>query len=415
MQHKWTNILETAFAFSSFRRQSPTSWPCALVKHASRVKRTNVRLLLTLLCTLAMPPMSWAGPFSRNVGFYHWGGRATTSMSRGVERIAALGGHVARVTMSPLYYRDYNVGASCYPRYSLSMLALEPDVKRALDNDSIESFILTAYDGASFGDCEHPRFLNPSFYTPQNTAALINEYSDFTLYLYRTYQRTHKRFIISNWEGDNTVYCMSAYSYAVSSDFRSYCDANYSALYGNSSPAASFDGLKLWFQARQQGIADGRKRAAADGIGGMRVYFAPEFNIVHALHERAFRSVLYDVIPYVAFDYVSYSSYETVNAPALGSALTADLNIIRDIVGSTAIIIGESGFARCVWGANAATRTDEAVAAALAWGVAYVIQWNLYDQDPQNDFGLYGLDGQPTALAAFFQERFRNDIMESAR
>src|ERR1051326_7496944 len=88
---------------------------------------------VTLLCSLSLVSLSWAGSFSRSVGFYHWGGRATVSMSEGVERIARLGGRVARVTLSPRYYRDYNLGGGCYPRYSLTAIALEPDVKRALD------------------------------------------------------------------------------------------------------------------------------------------------------------------------------------------------------------------------------------------------------------------------------------------
>jgi hypothetical protein len=63
--------------------------------------------------------------------------------------------------------------------------AQEPDVKRALDNDKIEAFIITAYDGVSFGDCMTHRYLNPSLHTEQITAAMIREYSDFTLYLYQ--------------------------------------------------------------------------------------------------------------------------------------------------------------------------------------------------------------------------------------
>jgi hypothetical protein len=48
-------------------------------------------------------------------------------------------------------------------------------------------------------------------------------------------------------------------------------------------PEEALHGLRLWFQARALGIADGRHRAEAEGIGGMRVYVAPEFNIVRAL------------------------------------------------------------------------------------------------------------------------------------
>jgi len=348
-----------------------------------------------------------ASSLGRSVGFYHWGGQHTASMSEGVERIAALSGRVARIVLSPRYYRDYNLGSDCYPGYSLSAIALEPDVKRALDNESIEVFMLTAYDGVTLGDCEHAHFLNPSFYTPENTAALIQEYSDFTLYLYREYRRTHKRFIISDWELDNTVYCQAAFAYATQPRFRAYCDSWYAAFYGNRAPVESLAGLKLWLQARQQGIAGGRQRAAAEGIGGMRVYFAPEFSITRALHDAGFQSVLYDVLPGVIFDYVSYSAYESINRAEPAASLTADLNLIQDIVGSSAIIVGETGFARSVWGTAAVARADEVIGAALAWGVAYIFQWNLYDQDTRNDFGLYDLNGNATPLAAYFEGRLR--------
>jgi hypothetical protein len=347
--------------------------------------------------------VAFPGPLANNVGFYHWGGQYTTSMSQGVERIAQLGGHVARVVLAPTYYQDYNIGTNCYPGYSLSAIAREADVKRALDNESMEVLMLTAYDGATFGDCEHARFLNPSFYTPDNTAALSQEYSDFTLYLYRTYRHTHKRFIVSDWEGDNTVYCQAAYAYATEPKFRSYCDANYTAFYGNASAAESMQGLKLWHQARQQGIADGRNRAAAEGIGEMRVDFAPEFCSMHALHDAGFPSVLYDVLPALTVDYISYSAYESINAADPAATLTTDLKTIQDVVGSSAIIIGESGFSRSAWGAQVVPRTDAVISAAQAWGVTYIIQWNLYDQNPQSDFGLFDLDGNATTLGAYFQ------------
>ncbi|MGA3044214.1 MAG: hypothetical protein ABSF54_25850, partial [Bryobacteraceae bacterium] len=72
-----------------------------------------------------------------SVGFYNWGGRYPTSMNEGVQRIAQLGGHVTRVVPAPTYYRNYNIGTNCYPGYSLSAIAREADVKRALDNESV--------------------------------------------------------------------------------------------------------------------------------------------------------------------------------------------------------------------------------------------------------------------------------------
>src|SRR5438445_12941432 len=119
---------------------------------------------------------------------------------------------------------------------------------------------------------------------------MIQEYSDFTFYLYQRYHRTHKKFIISNWEADNDIYCGAAFAYAMDPAFRSSCNAAYRSAYGgNDSPEESLDGLNRWFHVRQQGIANGRNRAAALGLGGMRVYFAPEFSLVHALHDSGFK------------------------------------------------------------------------------------------------------------------------------
>ena len=79
-------------------------------------------------------------PIARTVGFYHWGGEYPASVCQGVEQIAKLGGRLARVSLSPRYYVDYNLGNGCYPKFSLGEIVTEPDVKRALDNEQIEMF-----------------------------------------------------------------------------------------------------------------------------------------------------------------------------------------------------------------------------------------------------------------------------------
>jgi hypothetical protein len=379
-------------------------------------KRRSGSVLTLTLIAWTVASTAPAQSLVKNVGFYHWGGQYSSSVSQGVEQIAQLGGRAARVTLSPRYYTDYNIGGPCYPNFSLSTIGHEPDVKRALENANIEVFMLTAYDGTSFGDCVHHRYLNPDFYTPENVAAIVAEYSDFTLYLYETFRSTHKRFIISNWESDNDIYCDAAYAYAKDKSAREKCDAAYPTLYGgNRTPNDSLEGLKLWLQARRQGIEDGKKRALKAGIGGNRVYLAPEFCIVRALHDAGFKSVLYDVLPFVIFDYVSYSSYESINEAEPDKALAADLDRIQSVVGSNAIIIGEFGFSRSVWGSETVvTRTARVLDAALSWGVAYIFQWNLYDLNVQQDFGIYGVSGLPTALADYYRQQFTANQQTSA-
>jgi hypothetical protein len=234
----------------------------------------------------------------------------------------------------------------------------------------------------------------------------MREYSDFTLYLYQRYRQTHKRFIVSNWEGDNVIYCGQAYDVATHPDMEASCRDNYLRTYGVASPEAALEGLKLWLQVRADGILDGRRRALNQGIGGMRVYYAPEFNIVRILREHGLKSVLYDVIPSVMFDYVSYSAYESINGPDPAASLTSDLDLIQQVAGSSAIIVGETGFSRRDWQGDEVRRTAAVIDAALDWGVPYLIQWCLYDSDPLNLYGLYDVEGAPTNLAVWFQERF---------
>jgi len=349
------------------------------------------------------PAIVWAASWPASVGVYHWGGQPQRAVSQGVQQITDLGGRAARIVLSPLYSADYGSGG-CYANFSLTTIAQDPDVKRALDNPNVDVFMLTAYDGVSFSDCIHHNYLSPSFYTPANTAAVIQEYSDFTLYLYRVCQHSHKRFIISNWESDNDVYCGNAYGYATNPVAREACNAEYPSRYvGNASPEESLKGLKMWFDARELGIIDGRNRAAAQGLGGMRVFHAPEVSMVHALHDAGFHSVLYDVAPGVIFDYISYSAYESIDQAEPDTALVADLNIIQDVVGSSSIIVGEVGFSRSVWGADeAVSRTDRVVRAAVSWGVSYVFLWNLYDQDQVNTFGMVDASGELTPLGFLY-------------
>src|SRR5262249_37407507 len=148
-----------------------------------------------------------ANSIAKNVGIYDWGESQPVSMSEGIEAVANLGTHVARISLSPRYHIDYHQGAACDSQFTLAHGAQETDVRKAFDNPKIEVFIITAYDGLSFGDCVNQLFLIPSFYTEQNVDAMLQEYSDFTLYLYQRYHHTHKKFIISNWEADNAVYC----------------------------------------------------------------------------------------------------------------------------------------------------------------------------------------------------------------
>ena len=357
------------------------------------------------------------GPsFQQQVGIYHWAGLGARSVSEGVDRIRRIGGHAVRLTLSARYYSDYNLAAGCYDDFTLSAVAAEPDVAGALADPAIAFYMITAYDGVTFSDCQTSRFLNPDFYTPSNVARIEEEYAAFTYQLYELGAGTGKRFLISNWEGDNAVYCGAAYRYAMDQPFQSWCDENYAFLYaGNSGPAESLEGLRLWFTARWRGIEEGKRRAAAAGLRDVAVFTAPEFSIVRALHDHGLGSVLYDVVPNVPFDYVSYSAYESINRPDAARELRKDLDTIREVAGTDAVVLGEVGFSRSVWGSETAARTQTVVETALDWGVSYVFQWALYDHSAEVDFGLCDPQGRETSVGLYYRSRYGAGARQPAR
>lgn len=115
------------------------------------------------------------------------------------------------------------------------------------------------------------------------------------------------------------------------------------------------------------------------------------------------------MLPSVVFDYVSYSAYESINTAQPGETLTADLNTIEEVTGSSSIILGEIGFSRSTFGAAATVLTGQVLTAAEDWGVSYVFVWNLYDSSATGDYGAYGTDGAPTSYASYYQ-----DILQGA-
>lgn len=125
--------------------------------------------------------------------------------------------------------------------------------------------------------------------------------------------------------------------------------------------------------------------------------------------------MLYDVLPFVIFDYVSYSSYESINESEPDKALLADLDVIQNVTGSNAIILGEIGFARSRWSSErAVARVNRVLNAALSWGVAYIFQWNLYDQSAGENYGAYDLTGAPTALEQYYKQQFEAPHQQDA-
>ena len=165
----------------------------------------------------------------------------------------------------------------------------------------------------------------------------------------------------------------------------------------------------LWLKARYLGVMAGKERARSEGRRGVEVLAAAEISSVRMLRDQGLESVVYDVMPEVPFDYVSYSCYESLGRADPESALVEDLDLIRSVTGTDRVIVGELGFSRSWEGERWVLKTRATTEAAIRWGVSYVIQWNLYDQDETQDFGLFDLDGNLTGLGEYYRRAFSQD------
>src|SRR6185436_8644366 len=170
--------------------------------------------------------------FSNRAGIYHWTSKSL--IDDGANKLAAIGGHALHLL--------FNVG--CSPQQSLVDVLLSSEMQEAFGNANLKTFVLTTFDRKVCGN-NAKIYVDPTLYDNVNEYnAIVADYRELTKRLYQNYQGTGKKFIISNWEGDNVVYCSAAFAYATVPSYRAACDANYSVFYrGVPNPATALQGF----------------------------------------------------------------------------------------------------------------------------------------------------------------------------
>ena len=304
---------------------------------------------------------------------------------------------------------DFGIGTSCHGKQPLASLVSLPAYAQVLADPAFRTIFLTVWgDSNSYDACDardpktdqhpHKRYLNKTFYsTAANRDRTRSEYADLTYRIYKTYQGSGKVFGISNWEGDNELYCDSAYYFATTPAFRSSCEAKRKT-------ADVLNAYRQFFTLRQQGIDAGKARAARDGLKGVSVLSVIEVSALRFLKDGHFPSMLEDVIPSVPMpDYISYSAWESIGS---ADQLSRDLDDLQKRFQGH-VMVGEFGFDRGLDPA-ASEHASSAISAMRRARVAYAIWWQIFDQPPLaglNDKGLYGLyddHGKLTAVGKAF-------------
>ena len=310
---------------------------------------------------------------------------------------------------------DFGIGSTCHGRESLADLAQLPTYAHILADPAFQTIFLTVWgDSSSYDACQprdphtdqhpHKRYLTREFYSVEkNREHMREDYADLTYRLYQTYRGSGKVIGISNWEGDNDLYCDAAALYALDAGFRGKCDA--ARKIGDAVAA-----YRQFLTLRHEGIRLGRDRARRDSLTGVSVVETIEFSSLHMLKDRHLENMLDDVIPYVAEpDYVSYSAWESIGNP---DQLSHDLHQLQSRFGAR-LLAGEFGFDRGL-DPSAADHAAAALAVMRKLPVRYAVWWQIFDQPPLEglgDKGLYGLYDNTGALTPI-GTRFLNQLSQ---
>lgn len=392
--------------------------------------------------------------FTSKVGQYYWTppqGQLFT-IDYAADRISELGGRVMHLAFF----------TGCNPHQTLLQRAQAEDAMRAFGHPNIKTYVLTTYGASGCGFASRT-FFDPKLY-PAVASSIEEDYRNLTLHLYKTYQGSGKRFVVSTWEGDNVLHCGSAYLYAnnfriapgpdgIARDaygypmpkdpndptgrsipFRAYCDTIYPRM-GIANVNEAHEGYQSWLEARQRGIQQGRNEASALGLSGAEVYHSAEINVVNMMEQPLaadgqpmmedgqtvrMKSILRDVLPNMqdGLDFVCYSAYETTNLKSpdesmesLQGRIVRDLDTIRQLVDTRNIIIGEFGYERKsavnphgLTDDQVVKRTEGVINAALGWGVTAIFTWQMYD----DHWGTFDSQGNLLPLGDYFRQRYRS-------
>jgi hypothetical protein len=183
-------------------------------------------------------------------------------------------------------------------------------------------------------------------------------------YLRKAFDGTNKAFYLGHWEGDWLL-----------------LDGSYNPK-DNPKPA-HVAGMIAWLNVRQRAIEESTRAVPST----VKIYQYAEVNLAQKAQQGG-RGYVNDVLPHARIDFVSYSSYDTVNphkenvAPSLHAALDyieQKLPEKREIAGKR-VFVGEYGFPLddTLSPQQQDQYARDVCIAALDWGCPFVLYWEMY-------------------------------------
>lgn len=331
-------------------------------------------LLAGMLLLVSSLPAATSRDYRQKVGVYVWGklGGGLDAAAADIKRLGA--DHVVRIYIGPGALWDPAGKGDNSP---LDVKVNRPDYRAFLSHFPVA--MLTAYDSASWKSYKKGRL------DAAHLDATREEFRRFALEL----AKTPGRRIISNWEFENDC------------------------------AAPQWPACREYYQARLDGIQQGRKEAKARGYPG-EVFTAFEFTVVPGFQGR--RSGLAEFAPQLkGVDFLSYSCWWSIGWDADAAKVYKDFAYLAGFLRqaaaerklTTRLIIGEFGE---YWNLHPnGERMKALMDGSIDNGIEYLFNWVLYDQPGNKDewgrdashFGKYRLDRMLTPQGEAFRHWFQ--------
>ncbi len=230
--------------------------------------------------------------------------------------------------------------------------------------------------------------------TDETAAKEEEEIYDLTKYLLEKFRNRKVTFILHNWEGDWMMRGGTGDYARWSRNPGQLIKAVDGDRYTVTVPADSTERIKAmakWFTARQNGV--NRARAEVKN-SKCKVYHAIEANKVMDSMD-GIPGIVNSVLPLVETDMVSWSSYDGLDATGL--KMYKGIEYIRQNIrptkimdGKQVVFLGEIGipeqrYEGLTEKGPVTDRWDAYIGVCLALDVPYLIQWELYCNEPKNE------------------------------
>jgi hypothetical protein len=202
-------------------------------------------------------------------------------------------------------------------------------------------------------------------FSRENQEKEYREMFDFAAHLLKTFNGTGKTFYLGHWEGD---WHLRPHQNPKSDD--------------DVTPE-SVQGMADWLNARQRAIDDAKRQIPHEGV---ELWNYTEVNLVTAVSMEGRPSVTNSVLPRTNVDFVSYSSYDSLDRPA--ERLPKALDYIerklpaKKGIDGRRVFLGEYGFPACrMTEAERERRSREVMRVGLDWGCPFVLSWEMYNNE----------------------------------